>query len=77
MPVSNRLVMAFGEYEVDSPLEWDLVLCHLISQQLNAHKRFARSLMAAAETLGCESVYKKAEQAGEQAAELAERLLAD
>ncbi len=69
--------MVFGEYEVDSPLEWEVVLFHLISQQLNTHKRLARNLMAAAETLGCESVCKKAEQVGQQAAELAERLLTD
>ncbi len=75
VPVSDRPAMVFGEYEVDSPLEWELVLCHLIAQQLNAHKRLARNLKAAAETLGCESVCGKAKQVGEQAAELVERLL--
>ncbi len=77
MPVSDRPVMAVGEYEVDLPLEWEAVLSHLISQQLGGHKRLARNLKATAETLGCESVYKKAEQLGEQAAELSERLLVD
>lgn len=70
----ERPAVAFGEYKVDSPMEWELVLSHLIAQQLGAHKRLARSLKATAETLGSESVYRKAAETEDRAAELVDRL---
>ncbi|KAK4238697.1 hypothetical protein C8A03DRAFT_33297 [Achaetomium macrosporum] len=74
-PVLDRPSVVVGEYEVDSPLEWETVLLTLIAQQLGAQKRLARTLKASAETLGSESVYRKAADTEKRASDLVETLL--
>lgn len=66
--------MVFGEYEVDSPQEWELLVCNLMALQLGALKRLMTRLKASAEAVRCESVYMKAVEAENRVAQLVERL---
>jgi hypothetical protein len=75
VPFLERPSLEFGEYEVDSPSEWELVLSHLIARQLGGHERLAHHIMTSAETVGSNSVYRKAAETEERVSQLIERLL--
>jgi hypothetical protein len=68
--------LSFGEYEVDSPQEWELLVSSLMAMQLGSLKRLMGQLKGSAEAVRCESVYKKAEETETRVSDLINRLYA-
>lgn len=75
-PLGERQAVLFGEYEVNSPQEWELVVSSLLAVQLATLGRLMARLKTSAEEVQCESVYRKAEKTEERVMELNRRVQA-
>lgn len=70
----DRLAFIFGELEIDSAPEWDLLASSLAALQLSGLGRLLAQLKKSAETARADTVYQKVVDTEKLAKELMERL---
>ncbi|GAB1318227.1 hypothetical protein MFIFM68171_08437 [Madurella fahalii] len=75
-PLVERQAVLFGEYEVDSSQEWELVVSSLLAVQLAALKKLMSHLKTSADAVQCELVYRKAAKTEERVTSLNTRVQA-
>lgn len=72
--LDRHVAVTFGEYEVDSPAEWALLVSSLTVMQLAGLKRMVGKLKECSEAVRCESVLRKATAIEHRVADLMARL---
>ncbi|KAF1829169.1 hypothetical protein BDW02DRAFT_179261 [Decorospora gaudefroyi] len=70
----ERLAFVFGELEIDSAPEWDVLVSSLVALQLGALRDLLGRLKKSAETARADMVYEKVVDAEKLTGELMERL---
>lgn len=66
--------MVFGEYEVDSLQEWELLVSSLMVMQLGSLRKLMGRLKDSARAVRCESVYQKAAETEKRVSDLIRQL---